>query len=112
MVPKAGSIWLWLAACCLAGASGCIRPSAAPVARVEQAVTDAVTPVVLSDGRAANGEETATTAAIIEPAAGEEKPIEQSEPAAQTESKERILLMAPDGPLIIDFVLTIDGRPH
>ena len=45
-------------------------------------------------------------------AATDVQPATPSEPPAPPESKERILFLAPSGPLIIDFVLTIDGRPH
>ncbi len=45
------------------------------------------------------------------PPATESVPTTTS-PPLQPESKERILLLATDRPLFIDFVLTIDGAPH
>src|SRR5687767_1007693 len=39
-------------------------------------------------------------------------PIEEPAPAPPPISEERILLLAPTSPLIIEFHLTIDGQPH
>jgi Ca2+-binding EF-hand superfamily protein len=79
-------------------------PVAAPVSGIQTTPTAISLPAQLSQS------EPQANAAADTPI---EEPVKTITATAEPpESKERILLLAPAGPLIIEFHLTIDGQPH
>jgi Ca2+-binding EF-hand superfamily protein len=113
MTRNIGRNWLGLVALAAIVAGGCPKASVPPAAGPQASDSEVIAPVAAASGEAAVEEGSHSPAfPITDQAAKEVKPIASSEEPARPESKERILLLAPGRPLIIDFVLTIDGRPH
>jgi Ca2+-binding EF-hand superfamily protein len=113
--------------CELALAVGCGRQNPAPVATpaVKPTVTAVSTtpPVAAPTAASENDAETTPAADVasspafektdVEPAVnGGDQAAETAAPSAPPVSKERIVLLAPGNPIIIDFELSIDGQPH
>jgi Ca2+-binding EF-hand superfamily protein len=95
-IPLAGVLALVLSV-------GCGKPPAPPVPPAVVALPTPPATVAESPAASSGPSESSAVASVQEPPA---------QPAAPPVSIERILLLTPAGPLIVEFQLAIDGRPH
>jgi Ca2+-binding EF-hand superfamily protein len=102
---------LVLALCAIA-ICGCAKTARPPVAESKTTADNAIKSVATTTEKAVEEAGQTPAAAAPEQPATEITPVALSQASAPPESKERILLLAPGGALIVDFVLTIEGRSH
>jgi Ca2+-binding EF-hand superfamily protein len=98
----------YLACWLVATAGGCRRNKPTPVAAVpvQPVASDGGGPSVLEAPKA-----DVQVPVEEKPAAADEE-IATTSPPAKPVSKERILLLAPGNPIVVELHLTIDGQPH
>ena len=98
---------------------GCNRPASPPPAPAQSMAKPTAVPVqqvsTVEPAKKAEVDSPSEQATPPEP----EKTSENDEKAAASDEKspppashERIALLTPGGPLIVDVLLTVDGRPH